>query len=342
MEETSATCNKIFTNVCGVPIIFNTVELNRILKIWNEGFQFFSSRYKMKKPWYNLVEVVRNICKRTDLSEFFCNAFFKAQVLPFQVRILYNIIQHFISIRTRQFDEVTSLDVCLLDSILLGRKLDIGYIILQHMFSSPNIESHFLPYGIIVTCILKHFNVFIIEPPLCKSKELSKEIIMSLVFEWNVNNDVWVNNRNLKNKPTEIRWSTMWLLLINFQISLLICKEYLILVLLFFSFLVPLLLLHHPRLRNWCSIYCPRLILYPSSLINFSLSSSKSLMHSNVFLHSRSKSLMASNSSSVISASFWLFILLPASSSAFLVLIFIFIFRSFPCDFCTNIYAFFL
>lgn len=194
--------NKIFTSVGGVEIAFDVEELNRILMIPNEGFQVFSCRKKIQKPWFNVVDAVRNICRRSDLSEFFCNASFKAQALPLQVRVLHSIIQHFISIRTGHFDEVTRLDVCLLDSILVGRKVDVGYILVQHMLDTPDNKSRSLPYGSIITRVLKYFKVPITEPPLDECKELGEEIITSLGFQWNVNYDVWQKNQNLNNKPT--------------------------------------------------------------------------------------------------------------------------------------------
>lgn len=183
--------NKIFTSVGGVEIAFDVEELNRILMIPNEGFQVFSSRKKIQKPWFNVVDAVRNICRRSDLSEFFCTASFKAQALPLQVRVLHSIIQHFISIRTGHFDEVTRLDVRLLDSILVDRKVDVGYILVQHMLDTPDNKSRSLPYGSIITRVLKYFKVPITEPPLDECKELGEEIITSLGFQWNVNYDVW-------------------------------------------------------------------------------------------------------------------------------------------------------
>lgn len=174
--------NKIFTSVGGVEIAFVVEELNKILMIPNEGFQVFSPRKKIQKPWFNVVDDVRNICRRSDLSEFFCNASFKAQALPLLVRVLHSIIQHFISIRTRHFNEVTRLDVCLLDSILVGRKIDVGYTFVQHMLGTPDNKSRSLPYSSIITRVLKYFKVPIIELPLDECKELGEEIITSLGF----------------------------------------------------------------------------------------------------------------------------------------------------------------
>lgn len=79
--------NKIFTNVGGVQKAFDVEELNRILRIQNEGFQVFSSRHKIERMWFHVVDTMHNIYRRFDLLQFFCNASFKAQVLPLQVKV---------------------------------------------------------------------------------------------------------------------------------------------------------------------------------------------------------------------------------------------------------------
>lgn len=86
----------------------------------------------------------------------------------------------------------------------MGRKLDVGYIIIQHMLIALDSKSCSLPYSSNITCLLKHFNVHITETPLDESKELEQENITNLGFKWNVNYDKGVKNQNLKNKPTEM------------------------------------------------------------------------------------------------------------------------------------------
>lgn len=125
---------------------------------------------------------MRNINRRFNLSKFFGNALFKAQVLLLHVRVLHSILHHFISPTTGHFNEFTHLDVCLLDSIITSRLLDVGYIIIQHMLRAPDSKSCSLPYGSI-TQIPKHFNVPITDPPLDDTMELEEEIITSLCFE---------------------------------------------------------------------------------------------------------------------------------------------------------------
>ncbi|KAL2518368.1 Uncharacterized protein Adt_14615 [Abeliophyllum distichum] len=63
-------------------------------------------------------------------------------------------------VRLRHHDEVNHYDMFLLDSILLGRKLDFPYIMIQHMNSVlSGTRSKVLPYDMILTKVFEHFGV---------------------------------------------------------------------------------------------------------------------------------------------------------------------------------------
>lgn len=51
---------------------------------------------------------------------------------------IYTVLQHVIIPRKRHGNEVSRLDVALLDSILESKKLNVGYIIIQHMLGTRN------------------------------------------------------------------------------------------------------------------------------------------------------------------------------------------------------------
>ncbi|KAL2542040.1 Uncharacterized protein Adt_03018 [Abeliophyllum distichum] len=65
--------------------------------------------------------------------------------------------------RKGHHDEVNHYDVFLLDSILLGRKLDFSYIMIQHMNSVLcGSRPKALPYGMILTKVFEHFGVSVL------------------------------------------------------------------------------------------------------------------------------------------------------------------------------------
>lgn len=143
--------NRIVTNVGGVHIEFDVALLNSILGTPNEGLEIYSARAKIKQPWFSLENAVRKICRRRDLSTAFCNSPLKSQALPLQTRILHYVLHHVITPRGGHADEVSRLDVAILDCILEERVLNIGYIILHHMLSTPNLAKRSLPYASIIT-----------------------------------------------------------------------------------------------------------------------------------------------------------------------------------------------
>ena len=65
--------DKIVTNVAGVHIEFDVALLNCILGTPNEGLELYSTRAKIKDPWFSLKNAVRKICRRCDLSSAFVN-----------------------------------------------------------------------------------------------------------------------------------------------------------------------------------------------------------------------------------------------------------------------------
>ncbi|KAL2462067.1 Uncharacterized protein Adt_45487 [Abeliophyllum distichum] len=80
--------------------------------------------------------------------------------LTLPCRVLHNIISHIIVPRKGHLDEVNHFDVFLLDSMLVGRKLDFSYIMLHHMNTVHRGHRPMaLPYGMILTKIFQHHQI---------------------------------------------------------------------------------------------------------------------------------------------------------------------------------------
>ena len=73
-------------------------------------------------------------------------------------------------------DEVTRLDIGILDSLIRRRHVSLYYTILCHMMSTPKVSNQSLPYGSIITRILKHFRVPIAEPVYLETRKLARSI----------------------------------------------------------------------------------------------------------------------------------------------------------------------
>ncbi|KAH9668295.1 hypothetical protein KPL70_021361 [Citrus sinensis] len=145
--------NRVITTVGGVLIEFDDSDLDNILGSSDDGLDIFSLRKPPEIDDYVHVDAVRNICR-----------------------------QH--------LDEVSHMDVAMIDCILRGCPVDLGYSIVRTMLSIPALITRSLPYGHFITRILKFFEVPILEPSCRPSKGIGDEVIVGLGFEWK--DDTWV------------------------------------------------------------------------------------------------------------------------------------------------------
>jgi len=182
MELSSSRRVELYTSVRGIRIELDEPELCSILGISYGGLDIYTARKELEFSDFCHVDGVRNICRRQDLSDDVCSLSFRSQLLPFQVRILHIILQHMVTPRQGHTDEVTRLDVGLLDSFIRKCHVSLSYTILCYMLSSPRVTNRSLPYGSIITRILKFFRVPITEPVYLETRKLGREIISAIEF----------------------------------------------------------------------------------------------------------------------------------------------------------------
>ncbi|KAK9178223.1 hypothetical protein WN943_027413 [Citrus x changshan-huyou] len=175
--------NRVITTVGGVSIEFDDSELNFVLGTSDDGLEIFSPRKRLDIDDYVHIDAVKNICHRIDLSDDDCTIHFRTQCLCLQTRILLLFIQSIVLPRSGHLDEVSHMDVALIDCILRHRPVDLGYTIVRNMLSIPKLITRSLPYGHFITRILKYFSVHIQEPSCRPSKSIGDEAVSSLGFE---------------------------------------------------------------------------------------------------------------------------------------------------------------
>ena len=112
-----------------------------ILGISYGGLDLYTARKELEFSEFCHVDGVWNICQRRDLSDDVCSLSFRSQLLPFQVRILRIILQHMVTSRQGDTDEVTRLDVGLLDSLICRWHVSLSYTIFCHMLSTPRVSN---------------------------------------------------------------------------------------------------------------------------------------------------------------------------------------------------------
>ena len=79
-------------------------------------------------------------------------------------------------------DEVTRLDVGLLDSLISGRPINLGYVIVRQMLSTLAVNHCLLPYGSIITKILRRFEVPLLDAGYTETKRIGPEDMSSIGF----------------------------------------------------------------------------------------------------------------------------------------------------------------
>ncbi|KAH9743958.1 hypothetical protein KPL70_003484 [Citrus sinensis] len=202
MEISETRLDRIVTQVGGVLIEFDVEFLNNLLRISDDGHKIYTSQKALSFDSFEHCEGVRNICRRRDLPEDICTLPFRSQLLPLQVRILHTILQHIITPRKGHSDKVTRLDVGLLDSLITGRPINLGYIIVRHMLSTLVVNHRLLPYGSIISKILRHFEVPLRDVGYMETKRIGPEAMTSIRFSRR--NSKWIKNSTSKNRDTLI------------------------------------------------------------------------------------------------------------------------------------------
>ncbi|KAH9680506.1 Integrase catalytic domain-containing protein [Citrus sinensis] len=148
--------NRVITTVGGVLIEFDDSDLNTILGSSDDGLEIFSPRKPPDIDDYVYIDAVKNICRPVDLSDEDCTIHFCNLCLCLQSRILLRFIQSIVLPRSGHLDEVSHMDVALIDCILRHRPVDLGYTIVRNMLK-----------------------------PSCRpSKGIGEYVIIGLGFEW--------------------------------------------------------------------------------------------------------------------------------------------------------------
>ncbi|AES97002.2 hypothetical protein MTR_5g044090 [Medicago truncatula] len=127
--------------------------LSQVLNIPNEGKIMFSS------CWFDEAKVNRNqlIIKYTKE-----NKIFNSTNLEDTPKILHNMIRHTLLPRCGSFDVISDIDMCIIHHLMNKTKLNLCYIIIQHMIDSclaikQTVAS--LPYGMHLTPLFQKAKV---------------------------------------------------------------------------------------------------------------------------------------------------------------------------------------
>ncbi|KAL2506539.1 Uncharacterized protein Adt_22160 [Abeliophyllum distichum] len=148
---------RIGKNVDLASFTFDTSSFH-IEELFDGGICFYTTKTIPHIEEYDPVEA----CRRVTEKHFYALAHLSTNQLTLTCRVLHNINAQITVPRKGHHDEVNYYDVFLLDSILLGQKLDFSYIMIQYMNSVlSSTRRKTLPYGMILTKDFDHFGVSI-------------------------------------------------------------------------------------------------------------------------------------------------------------------------------------
>ena len=82
-----------------------------------------------------------------------------AHNLTVSSRVLHHMIYSILLPRGGHRDKVSYLEAFIVDSILTGRRIHVGYLMMMHMISCVESTTRVLPYGLFLTRVFKDVGV---------------------------------------------------------------------------------------------------------------------------------------------------------------------------------------
>ena len=137
------------TTVKGVKIKITKEFLSKALRIPNEGNELFLP------SWFAKMKVRRNKLIVEYTKPYLPFNSYNLKDVP---KILHNMIRHTLLPRNGTFDAVSDTDLCIMYHLIIKKKLNLCYIILQHMIDScfnPKQSNAAFAYGMHITPILR-------------------------------------------------------------------------------------------------------------------------------------------------------------------------------------------
>ena len=136
----------------------------------------------------------------TGRYNFTKGAKIKNQDLLLQSRIIYWIITLNILPKKGHYDEVTFMDLCLIDCMIRGRPINLSYIIIRNLIMTHDQKQKSIPYGQCLTTIFEHFEILLIgtdRTPYSKLMEINNITLNKMKYVLN-KDGAWVSRDQMK------------------------------------------------------------------------------------------------------------------------------------------------
>ncbi|RVW93905.1 hypothetical protein CK203_028145 [Vitis vinifera] len=146
----------IRTTVRGVEIELSPESICRILDIPPVGLRVYEAKAWPTIPGFEPREAIQRLCGLADAHGMGKPS---AHSLTVPSRVLHHMICSILLPRGGHRDEVSYYEALLVDSLLTGRRIHVGYVMMRHMMSCCESTTRVLPYGYFLTRVFKDAGV---------------------------------------------------------------------------------------------------------------------------------------------------------------------------------------
>jgi hypothetical protein len=133
------------------------INLLNPLGINNEGHRVFEVKVIPIIDGFAYDEAIILSTYRYDFS---LGAKIKSQYLLLRPRILHKIIAY-CQKKKKHYNEVTFMDICIIDYMIRSRPINISYIMMRNLIMACDQKKKSLPYGKCLTTIFEHFKILL-------------------------------------------------------------------------------------------------------------------------------------------------------------------------------------
>ena len=154
LSKPNKDCLDLICTVKDVNIELDPSTMCRILGVNNDGDEIYDSNNCPILPNFNAQATLKRLYK---LDSWHPKP--KSENLTLQSRLPLIFVQHNILSQGGHRSEPSYMDLWLRDSILCGRKVNLGFLVIQHMTNILASAHSVLPYDMFLTTIFQHFEI---------------------------------------------------------------------------------------------------------------------------------------------------------------------------------------
>ena len=146
----------IISTIREVKIYMDRESFYRIFDIVPIGLRVYESKIWPTVPWFEPREVIQRIFGLAEAQEMGKPSTHSLTIIS---RVLHHMTGSIFLPRGGHRDMVSYYEAFFIDSILIGRRIHLGYLMIMHMISCCESMTCVLPYGHFLTRVFKDVSV---------------------------------------------------------------------------------------------------------------------------------------------------------------------------------------